>query len=151
MGHGPAKSVTCEGPDWCTCPVLPRPDDNAIAADARHRVAPSPDGSALWFVTVTVAGRAVDPDEVRRGLQRLSLERPFVAGARYRGDRAEVQYWEQSPDAAGAVAQALRMWSDHEVSALLPAWQVVGLEVVERAVARNRRGRADRAQVRVLG
>jgi len=105
----------------------------------------------MWFVTVTVAGRAVEPDEVRRGLERLGHERPFMAGARYRGDRAEVQYWEQSPDAAGAVAQALRMWSDHTGSALLPDWQVVGLEVVERAVARTRWGQSDRPHVRVLG
>jgi len=134
--------------------VPPPSDDRALAMGVR-RIGPVPGDEAadgpLWFVTVTVAGGAVEPDEVRRGLERLSLERPFMAGARYRGDRAEVQYWEQSSDAAGAVAQALRMWSDHRGSALLPAWQVVGLEVVERAVARTRWGQADRPHVRVLG
>jgi hypothetical protein len=139
---------------------VPSHDESALAVvGAALRGLPSSsgggrwatDGPRLWFVTVTVAGKSIDQDEVRRGLERLSIERPFVAGARYRADRAEVQYWEESPDAAGAIAQAMRMWSDHEVSALLPAWQVVGLEVVDRLTARRRWRCGDRQHIRVLG
>jgi hypothetical protein len=143
---------------------VPFRDEPALALDPprvgrRLRGLPAPaepvqaveEGPQLWFVTVTVAGQAVEPDEVRRGLERLSLERPFVACARYRADRAEVQYWDESEDAAGAIAQAMRMWGDHELSALLPAWQVVGLEVVDRITARRRWHSGDRQHIRVLG
>jgi hypothetical protein len=33
---------------------------------------------------------------------------------------------------------ALRLWNEHRDSAGLPRWEVVGLEVVERAIHRNR-------------
>lgn len=105
----------------------------------------------LWFVTVTVAGPAADGDEVRRALERLSHERPFVVSARYSDDRAEVRYWDESDDVAVAAAQALRMWRDHTATARLPEWRVVGLEVVDRETARRRWDRADEPQVRVLG
>jgi hypothetical protein len=143
---------------------VPFHDEPALALDPsrgrrRLRGLPTPveqvpeveEGPQLWFVTVTVAGEAVDPEEVHDGLVRLSLERPFMACARYRGDRAEVQYWDESDDAAGAIAQAMRMWGDHELSALLPAWQVVGLEVVDRMTARRRWRSGDRQHIRVLG
>ena len=138
---------------------MPFREKSALAlASPRLRGLPAPEadpaplgGPQLWFVTVTVAGAAIDADEVREGLQRLSAERPFVACARYRADRAEVQYWEESEEAAEAIAQAMRMWSDHELSALLPAWQVVGLEVVDQVTARSRGRRGDRQHIRVLG
>lgn len=145
----------------CTCPVSPRDEPalalNPVRGGRRLRGLPAPaapavdDGPALWFVTVTVAGQAIDPEDVRQGLERLSLERPFVARARYRADRAEVQYWDESGDAAGAIAQAMRMWGDHQVSALLPDWQVAGLEVVDRMTARRRWRSGDRQHIRVLG
>lgn len=93
---------------------------------------------ALWFVTVTVSGPRLPPGVVRDGLRRLSEERPFLVSAGYAGTRAEVRYWDESMDVEGAVVQALRMWSDHEQSAGLPPWRVVGLEVVDRETARRR-------------
>ena len=78
------------------------------------------------------------PEDVRRGLERLSAERPFLVSAGYTSTRAEVRYWDESVDVEGALAQALRMWSDHQHSADLPPWRVVGLEVVDRATARRR-------------
>jgi hypothetical protein len=93
---------------------------------------------ALWFVTVTVSGSRLPTEEVREGLERLSHERPFLVSAGYASTRAEVRYWDESVDVEGAVAQALRMWGDHQRSAGLPAWRVVGLEVVDRDTARRR-------------
>lgn len=71
--------------------------------------------------------------------------------ARYGSRRAEVRYWDECDDAAGAVAQALRMWADHETSARLPAWRVVGLEVYDRDSARMHVDRPDHPRVQVLG
>lgn len=122
------------------------------AAEQERALHPLPGAQpGLWFVTVTVAGEPVEADQVRRALERLSLERPFVTGARYRTDRAEVQYWEESEDVGGAIEQAMRMWSDHAMTAVLPAWGVVGLEVVDRQTVRSRSERTEHAYVHALG
>jgi hypothetical protein len=93
---------------------------------------------ALWYVTVTVSGERMPPDEVRAALERLSEEQPFLVSAGYASTRAEIRYWDESVDVEGAVAQALRLWRDHERSASLPPWRVVGMEVVDRDTARRR-------------
>jgi hypothetical protein len=95
----------------------------------------------FWHVTLTVAGEPVPEPEIRTGLERLSQEHPFLLSGRYGADRAEVRYWEEAPDVAAVMELALRLWEDHRVSAGLPEWYVVGLEVVNRATFR-RRGRA---------
>jgi hypothetical protein len=97
--------------------------------------APEP---ALWYVTLTVSGQRMPPDEVRSALERLSIEQPFLVSAGYASGRAEIRYWDESVDVEGAVVQALRLWGDHERSAALPPWRVVGLEVVDRDTARRR-------------
>ena len=109
------------------------------------------DEPALWFVTVTVSGDRLPADEVRRGLERLSEERPFLVSAGYASSRAEVRYWDESVDVEGAVSQALRMWADHQRSAGLPDWRVVGLEVVDRDTARRRWNRSSSVPVLNLG
>jgi hypothetical protein len=93
---------------------------------------------ALWYVTLTVTGERMRPEEVRAALERLSVEQPFLVSAGYASTRAEIRYWDESVDVEGAVAQALRLWRDHERSAVLPPWRVVGLEVVDRDTARRR-------------
>ena len=93
---------------------------------------------ALWYVTVTVSGPRRDPGEVRAALERLSVEQPFLVSAGYASSRAEIRYWDESVDVEGALAQALRLWPEHERSAKLPPWHIVGLEVVDRDTARRR-------------
>jgi hypothetical protein len=93
---------------------------------------------ALWYVTLTVSGERMPPAEVRAALERLSEEQPFLVSAGYASSRAEIRYWDESMDAEGAVAQALRLWREHERTASLPPWRVVGLEVVDRDTARRR-------------
>ena len=124
------------------------------AALRRRPRAPLPavaDEPPLWFVTVTVGGDPVEPEEAREALERLSLERPFVVSARYDASRAEVCYWDECEDVQGAITQALRMWSDHSVTAALPDWQVIGLEAVDRDTARWHTAREHEPHVRVLG
>ncbi len=86
----------------------------------------------LWHVVVTVAGPPRQLLEVHEALMRLSSERPFIHSLRYDEDRAEVSYWEEGAEMVDAASLALRLWSEHRGSAQLPAWTVVGLEVVER-------------------
>jgi hypothetical protein len=86
----------------------------------------------MWQVTVTVAGPAAEPFVLRRALQRLAEERPFLASVRYSSDRVELCYWDQAEGLVDAGSLALRLWSEHRVSAGLPPWEVVGLEVRER-------------------
>lgn len=106
---------------------------------------------ALWFVTVTVGGSRVPAETVREGLERLSMEQPFLVSAAYASSRAEIRYWDESMDVEGAVSQALQLWRDHEASAGLPPWRVLGLEVVSRDTARRRWNSEPNLQVVGLG
>lgn len=86
----------------------------------------------MWHVKLTVSGSPVEPGQVRTALERLSYERPFLLAGRYSADCAEVRYWEQAANLQDAAALALRIWGEHRVSAGLPPWEIVGLEVVDR-------------------
>lgn len=90
------------------------------------------DTSRLWHVTLTLSGEPWTLPDVRAALERLAFERPFLLMGRYATDRAEIRYWEEAPTVLDASALALRVWCEHRVSADLPPWQVVGLEVVDR-------------------
>lgn len=93
----------------------------------------------LWHVTLTVGGMPMEPLLVRSALERLSAEQPFLLSGRYGADRAELQYWEEAADCADAAVLALRLWAEHRASAGLPPWQVLGIEIVDRAVFLRRR------------
>ncbi len=95
----------------------------------------------LWHVTLTVGGDPQPAGSVREALERLHNERPFFLASRYAGDRAELRYWEEAGSCEDACALALRVWGEHRATAELPAWSVLGLEVVERSV-RGERGEA---------
>jgi hypothetical protein len=116
----------------------------------RRRRARRPE-PALWYVTVTVSGPRMHPEQVRAALERLSVEQPFLVSAGYASSRAEIRYWDESVDVEGALAQALRLWSEHERSAQLPPWRVVGLEVVDRDTARRRWEASAQQPVGTLG
>ncbi|MEZ0492033.1 hypothetical protein AB2L28_07260 [Kineococcus sp. TBRC 1896] len=92
----------------------------------------------LWSVTLTVAGHATDVTEVRSALDRLLAEHPFLSSVRYSATRAELRYWDEARDVDDAAAMALRLWPEHRVSAGLPDWSVVGVEVVDRATVEHR-------------
>lgn len=111
-----------------------RTDGDRRAESAR------PGDERLWHVTVTVTGPPVPVEDVRSGLERLSLDHPFLMSGRYAADRAEVRYWEEAPDVHDALAMALRLWGEHRATAGLPAWSIVGLEVLDRETYRLRGG-----------
>jgi hypothetical protein len=92
----------------------------------------------MWHVTLTVVGDAMPVGEIRRALERLTHEQPFLLSARYAKDRAELRYWEEARDLEDAAALALRLWGEHRASADLPPWRVVGLEVVDRGTYQQR-------------
>lgn len=100
----------------------------------------APDGERMWHVTLTVAGPEVEPALVRAGLERLALDHPFLLSGRFAADRAELRYWEEARDVHDAAAMALRLWGEHRRTAGLPPWEIVGLEVVDRATYHIRYG-----------
>jgi hypothetical protein len=97
-------------------------------------------GRPMWHITLTVAGEAVPEPVIKSALERLSEEHPFLLAGRYAVDRAEVRYWEEATDVAGALRMAVLLWDEHAASAQLPLWRVVGVEVVDRDTF-HRRGR----------
>jgi len=105
----------------------------------------------LWHVTVTVGGDPIDPSVVRAALERLSTEQPFLLSGRYSSDKAEVRYWEEASECSDAAALALRLWGEHRSTAGLPAWHVLGVEVVDRQVFQRRGGDASLSLVMPAG
>lgn len=92
----------------------------------------------LWHVTLSVAGAQAPLKEVRRGLEQLAHDHPFLLTSRYAGDHAEIRYWEEARDLHDAAAVALRLWGEHRQSARLPPWEIVGLEVIDRETYHQR-------------
>src|SRR5919199_4234491 len=145
----------------CTGPVPTGSDDENRATltplrgislgDATKRGRSRGPEPALWYVTLTVSGERMPAEEVRAALERLSVEQPFLVSAGYASGRAEIRYWDESVDVEGALAQALRLWREHEQTAGLPPWRVVGLEVVDRDTARRRWETSSMQPVSTLG
>lgn len=88
--------------------------------------------SKLWHITLSVSGTETPLKEVRRGLEQLANDHPFLLTSRYANDHAEIRYWEEARDLHDAAAVALRLWGEHRSSAKLPPWEIVGLEVIDR-------------------
>ncbi|MCZ9342380.1 hypothetical protein NGM37_31935 [Streptomyces sp. TRM76130] len=92
----------------------------------------------LWHVTLSVSGERTPVAEVRRALEQLAHDHPFLLTSRYAGDHAEIRYWEQARDLHDAAAVALRLWGEHRQTASLPPWEIVGLEVIDRVTYHQR-------------
>lgn len=122
-------------------------DDVSGADDARDRTAAQPaqtpagtvgEASRLWHVTLSVSGAEAPLAEVRQALEKLAHDHPFLLTSRYANDHAEIRYWEEARDLHDAAAVALRLWGEHRSTAKLPPWEIVGLEVIDRATYHQR-------------
>lgn len=96
------------------------------------------DAPRLWHVTLSVSGAETPLKEVRRCLEQLAHDHPFLLTSRYAVDHAEIRYWEEARDLHDAAAVALRLWGEHRQSAGLPPWEIVGLEVIDRETYHQR-------------
>lgn len=94
--------------------------------------------SRLWHITLSVSGSEAPLQEVRRGLEQLAHDHPFLLTSRYANDHAEIRYWEEARDLHDAAAVALRLWGEHRSTAKLPPWEIVGLEVIDRETYHQR-------------
>ena len=99
---------------------------------------PEAETSRLWHVTLSVSGAETPLADIRRALERLAHDHPFLLTSRYANDHAEIRYWEEARDLHDAAAVALRLWGEHRVSAGLPPWEIVGLEVIGRQTYHQR-------------
>lgn len=112
---------------------------SSVAAGRRPEEYEEPkDLPRLWHVTLSVSGEEAPLKEVRRGLEQLAHDHPFLLTSRYAGDHAEIRYWEEARDLHDAAAVALRLWGEHRQSAKLPPWEIVGLEVIDRETYHQR-------------
>ncbi|WP_328464090.1 hypothetical protein [Streptomyces sp. NBC_00448] len=108
---------------------------SADDAETGHDEHPS---ARLWHVTLSVSGPRAPLAEVRRGLEQLAHDHPFLLTSRYATDHAEIRYWEEARDLHDAAALALRLWGEHRSTAGLPPWETVGLEVIDRTTYHQR-------------
>lgn len=102
------------------------------------RAVPAPVELPLWHVRVTLAGEPVDPRLLNGALEQMCSGGAFLGSARYAADRVELTYWDEAENVDDAAALALRVWNDHRQDAGLPSWTVVGLEVLDRDIQRQR-------------
>ncbi|MFF0157735.1 hypothetical protein ACFYRY_09395 [Streptomyces sp. NPDC005263] len=109
----------------------------SVATDARYEGDPE-DLPRLWHVTLSVSGGEAPITEVRRALEQLAHDHPFLLTSRYANDHAEIRYWEEARDLHDAAAVALRLWGEHRQTAGLPPWEIVGLEVIDRQTYHQR-------------
>lgn len=122
-----------------------RPADRTVDGATDRTTGPEPMAvkeertqSKLWHVTLSVSGTETPLKEVRRGLEQLAHDHPFLLTSRYANDHAEIRYWEEARDLHDAAAVALRLWGEHRSSAKLPPWEIVGLEVIDRETYHQR-------------
>ncbi|MFB7913372.1 hypothetical protein [Streptomyces sp. NPDC056061] len=116
----------------------PGPVTETGPAAVRAERAPERAPSRLWHVTLSVSGVEIPLGEVRRGLEQLAHDHPFLLTSRYANDHAEIRYWEEARDLHDAAAVALRLWGEHRSTAGLPPWEIVGLEVIDRETYHQR-------------
>ncbi|MFE7559867.1 hypothetical protein [Kitasatospora sp. NPDC057500] len=137
-------SIDGGGDDAAAGPAGPPPQGPAtvhrLRAERRPAAEPptAPEQARLWHVVLSVAGPVTPLSELRAGLEQLAHDHSFFLTARYAADHAEIRYWEQARDLHDAAAIALRLWGEHKVTAKLPPWEIVGLEVVDRATYHQR-------------
>ncbi|MEU0946307.1 hypothetical protein ABZ379_26615 [Streptomyces canus] len=110
----------------------------SVAAGDRYRGEEPRDLPRLWHVTLSVSGDEAPLKEVRRALEQLAHDHPFLLTSRYANDHAEIRYWEEARDLHDAAAVALRLWGEHRQTAGLPPWEIVGLEVIDRQTYHQR-------------
>nr|WP_079155825.1 hypothetical protein [Streptomyces ambofaciens] len=110
----------------------------SVAAGDRFRGEEPEHTPRLWHVTLSVSGARAPLTEVRRALEQLAHDHPFLLTSRYADDHAEIRYWEEARDLHDAAAVALRLWGEHRQTAGLPPWEIVGLEVIDRATYHQR-------------
>ena len=108
-----------------------RTGDGPVDPDEQTEQQPV-DEPRLWHVTLSVSGPATPLPDIRRALEQLGHDHPFLLTSRYANDHAEIRYWEEARDLHDAAAVALRLWGEHRQSAQLPPWEIVGLEVIDR-------------------
>ncbi|WP_405803593.1 hypothetical protein [Streptomyces sp. NBC_01187] len=116
----------------------PQPEASSSQFEASSQQPEEGPESRLWHITLSVAGQEAPLAEVRRALEQLAHDHPFLLTSRYANDHAEIRYWEEARDLHDAAAVALRLWGEHRASAKLPPWEIVGLEVIGRATYHQR-------------
>jgi len=138
---GAAGPVGTVGPADAKGTGRAHPSGPGTVNRAEARVPRQQDGpcdSRLWHVTLSVSGPRTPLAEVRRGLEQLAHDHPFLLTSRYATDHAEIRYWEEARDVHDAAAMALRLWGEHRSTAGLPPWETVGLEVIDRTTYHQR-------------
>ncbi|GGW28197.1 hypothetical protein [Streptomyces xantholiticus] len=141
VGEERALTSVGQGADFGERPGEGPAGSGTGAPGAGTRPAPGGDErvlSRLWHVTLTVSGAEAPLRDVRRGLEQLAHDHPFLLTSRYAGDHAEIRYWEEARDLHDAAAVALRLWGEHRSTAKLPPWEIVGLEVIDRQTYHQR-------------
>lgn len=92
----------------------------------------------MWHVTLTLHGQPHEPGTLAAALEQLAFSHGIDLAARYAPDLVELRYWDEGQDCRGVVGGALSLWDAYRDEVDLPAWPVVGVEVLDRPTFRRR-------------
>ncbi len=100
--------------------------------------APASAPGILWHVTILVSGKPTATSQISAAMRRLCDLDPGNMGARYQADPAELQFWDEGADIEQVMVAAVRLWQRSRAAAGLPDWSLVGVEVLDRGLWRER-------------
>ncbi len=92
----------------------------------------------MWHVTLTFHGQPQPAGRLRSGLETLVFHHGIDLSARFNRDTVELRYWDEGQDCRAVVDAAMSLWDEHRRNSDLPAWPVVGVEVLDRPSFRRR-------------
>lgn len=92
----------------------------------------------MWHVTITLHGHPHEPRSLAEALGKLAFTHGIDLSARYGPDLVELRYWDEGQDCRRVVGSALDLWDSYRDDVDLPAWPVVGVEVLDRPTFRRR-------------
>ena len=99
----------------------------------------------LWHVTVTVHGQPQAADRLQLGLQTMAFSHGIDLCASLQSRHRRTPVLGRRVRLPGCRRHALALWDDYRGEVDLPAWPVVGVEVLDRTSFRRRFPKGDPA------
>ena len=99
---------------------------------------------SLWHVTLTLSALTEVAENLRDELERLVIAHGVGLSVRYQEQTLELRYWDEGSSCQRVTHNTLKLWESYQNDLGLPAWNVVGLEVVSHETFQRRKSEGGR-------
>ncbi len=99
---------------------------------------------SLWHVTLTLSALTEVAENLRDELERLVIAHGVGLSVRYQEQTLELRYWDEGSDCRRVTHNTLKLWESYQNDLGLPAWNVVGLEVLSHETFQRRKSEGGR-------